>query len=162
MMLLGTLFLSAGCWLNRWGVRLLIAILSPLLAIPVVYAQTNAPFNGFTQTFNPAVSLITFTPYPRVGLYHLGDDINIQTSNNTPIRVMSMSGSLVYSGAVTTLHLPVGHYFVETPGDRTQFVVLPSDYGAQDMLAAGLTGTWWYPDTVNNIMGGTWEGSRRE
>ena len=154
---LGTLFLPAGCWLTRWGVRLLTAVLSPLLAISVVSAQTNTAFSGFTQSFNPAVSLITLTPPPGAGLYHAGDSIGIQTSNSTPIRVMGIDGSLVYSGAVTTLHLPVGHYFVETPGDRTQFAVLPGDYGNLDMLSTDATGVWGYLDTINSAFAGTWE-----
>jgi hypothetical protein len=127
------------------------------LAISVASAQTNTAFSGFTQSFNPAVSLITLTPYPGAGLYHVGDSIGIQTSNNTPIRVMGMDGSLVYSGAVTTLHLPVGHYFVETPGDRTQFVVLPADFGNLDMMAVHNTGAWDYSDALKSAIGATWD-----
>src|SRR6266850_6060501 len=157
MKLLGIPFMPAGRWLTLWSVWLLTATLPFLLSISAAGTQTNLSFTGFTQSFNPAVSLITLTPYPGVGLYRVGDSIGIQTSNNTPIRVMGMDGSLVYSGAVTTLHLPVGHYFVETPGDRTQFVVLPADSGSLDRLAVNGTGVWGYLDAINNSVGATWE-----
>src|SRR5579859_5305156 len=142
---------------RRIGASVLIVANFIFLVTSKMYAQTNAPFGGFTQTFNPAVSLITLTPAPGVGIYHVGDAIGIQTTNHTPIRVLGMGGSLVYSGAVTTLNLPCGHYFVETPGDRTQFVVLPADYGNLDMVAVNTTGIWPFLDTVNNSVGATWE-----
>jgi len=147
--------LTSRCW--RIAGNIIIFALCLSLVASKTCAQTNAPSSGFTQSFNPAVSLITLTPPPGAGLYHMGDSIGIQTSNNTPIRVMNIGGSLVYSGAVTTLHLPVGHYFVETPGDRTQFVVLPADFGNLDMMGVHGTGDWLYQDTLNTAVGAAWD-----
>jgi hypothetical protein len=48
--------------------------------------------------------------------------------------VLAENGSVVYLGAPTSLHLAVGHYFVECNGDRNQFAVLPDDYAGASFL----------------------------
>ncbi|HUJ09743.1 MAG TPA: hypothetical protein VL171_06930 [Verrucomicrobiae bacterium] len=65
----------------------------------------------------------------------------MRTSRDTWIRVLNLRGAVVYDGPPGTLpRLPVGHYFVETAKDKTQFAVLPSDYTGVSFL--GTEANW--------------------
>src|SRR5579862_8928882 len=97
-------------------------------------ADAQTVSNYFLYPFNPAVSKITLAPAARFGLFRLSDVISIVTTDGSPIRVIDLSGNVVYSGAPTTLQPGLGHYFVECNGDRTQFCVLPNDYGTGSLL----------------------------
>jgi hypothetical protein len=77
---------------------------------------------------------IRLAPAGRWGLFRPSDVIGIATTDNGPVRVLSLSGELLYEGPPVTLSLPTGHYFVETPGDRSQFAVLPDDYVGASFL----------------------------
>jgi hypothetical protein len=106
-------------------------------------AQTNSGFAGFTQSFNPAGSNILFTTTNVRGFFHVGDPIGLATLNGSPLNVFAWYGDLIYSGPATTLHLPAGHYFVEAPGDRNEFAVLPADWSTLSQV--GWDGSFW-PD----------------
>src|SRR5579871_6003139 len=111
--------------LGRVKVRFLFVVsLFPLLSL----AQTNTGFSGFTQSFNPATTNILFTTTNARGYFLAGEPIGLATIDNSPLNVFAWYGGLVYSGSATILFLPPGHYFVEAPGDRNEFAVLPADW----------------------------------
>src|SRR4029077_9762082 len=61
--------------------------------------------------------------------------ISIRVRTGSPVRVFTLRGQTVYEGTPGKLpRLPIGHYFVETEGDRTQFAVLPDDYMGASFL----------------------------
>jgi hypothetical protein len=126
--LLRLLRISAG----RYFIVLMALAIAACFHAVAVNAQGYT--NSFLYSFNPAVSKISFTPATRQGLFGESDTITISTSDNSPIRVMAIDGTLVYSGTPTALQLARGHYFVECNGDRSQFVVLPSDYQGASFL----------------------------
>jgi hypothetical protein len=97
----------------------------------VAYAQPP----NFTQPFDPTTSKIEVDPWQKWGIYRSSDVIRVSTSDGSPIRVFNLQGTTVYQGAPGALpSLPVDHYFVECPGDRTQFCVLPDDYQGASFL----------------------------
>jgi hypothetical protein len=52
-----------------------------------------------------------------------------------PLRIVGLHGEEVYTGPFGVMPLlPAGHYFVETPGDRTQLLILPSDYSGSSFM----------------------------
>ena len=110
----------------------------------IARAQTNTGFSGFTQSFNPAGSNILFTTTNVHGLFSVGDPIGLATIDGSPLSVFAWYGPLLYSGPATNLYLPVGHYFVEAPGDRNEFAVLPADWSS--LTNVGWDGSYW-PDS---------------
>src|SRR5688500_10949693 len=98
----------------------LLALAGPLTS--PTFAQSVA----WQQSFNPTTIKIGYTPADRRGLFTTADSINISTTDNGPIRVIRWTGEVIYSGPGKAFQLEVGHYFVETSGDRSQFFVLPS------------------------------------
>jgi len=126
-----------------FGFLLTVALL-PLSAA----AQTNTGFSGFTQSFNPATSNILFTTANSWNFFHVGDPVGLATVDGSPLNVFAWYGALVYSGPATNLYLPAGHYFVEAPGDRNQFAVVPADWSA--LSTVGWSGD---PDSDAGLMG---------
>lgn len=88
----------------------------------------------FSRSFDVSATKIQLSPSNRRGLFSESDQIEIQTTGNSSVRLLNLDGSILYEGAPTTLTLPRGHYFVETDGDRTQFAVLPDDYAGAPFL----------------------------
>src|SRR5580658_5266335 len=120
----------SGCTRHA-GLMLLLGLLVPLSSL----AQSNSPASCFTMPFNQSVNLIQITPQTGWGFFYQSNSITIQTSNNAAINVYTLNGALVYSGAPTTLsNLAIGHYFVETYGDRAEFAVLPSNWPSLSTL----------------------------
>jgi hypothetical protein len=90
--------------------------------------STTSPI-PWSRTFDPAHVKLHLKPEVNQGLFRARDVIVIQTTGRGPIRVFDLRGHVVFDGNNSCkLHLPTGHYFVETDGDRTQFAVLPNDY----------------------------------
>lgn len=105
-----------------------------LLPGPTARADSAGAGPVFSFPFDPATAKIQLLPAERWGLFSASDRIGIQTTNGSPVRVLNLSGAVLYDGPPTTLQLPCGHYFVETDGDRTQFAVLPDDWPRLDMI----------------------------
>jgi hypothetical protein len=112
-----------------------------------------APNIPFTQPFDISTSKIGLSPANRSGLFRESDNITISTTNNQSIRILSISGTVVYQGAPRTLIFSRGHYFVETAGDRTQFAVLPDDYqGASFLGTEGAESGWGWDAVASRVM----------
>ena len=125
--------IRAGCF----PVVLMVLAVAACFRAATVDAQ--AVSNLFIYSFNPYATnniIISITPSTRWGLFRLSDAITISTTNSSSIRVLAMNGSVVYLGPPTTLHLPLGHYFVECNGDRDQFAVLPDNYAGSSFLGS--------------------------
>lgn len=89
----------------------------------------STPKIPWSRTFDPAHVKLHLTPEVNRGLFRARDAITIQTTGRGPIRVFDLRGHVVYDGDKSgKLHLPTGHYFVETDGDRAEFAVLPNNY----------------------------------
>jgi hypothetical protein len=108
----------------------------------LAFGQNDQPPSFFAQPFNPKISRILLMPAYRQELFRESDMISIQVSNNLPVTVFDLRGNVVYDGNPTKLHLSRGHYFVETIGDRTQFVVLPDDYAGASFLGTDADNGW--------------------
>lgn len=111
----------------------------PSSAVPTLIANNACvPTNGtptlFALSFNLTNSLIQVTPSIRCGLFRVSDTVTISTVNNVPIRIVSLCGDQLYYGPPGDFQFDMGHYFVETDGDRTQFAVLPNDYQGAPFL----------------------------
>lgn len=146
MKFLSTLILPALRRRTAWNIRFWIFLLSLPLAAFTANAQANTVFSGFTQSFDPASSNILFTTANTRGFFHVGDPIGLATIDGSPLNVFAWYGDLVYSGPATTLHLPAGHYFVEAPGDRNEFAVLPADWST--LTQVGWDSAPWPDPTV--------------
>ncbi|HUJ71692.1 MAG TPA: putative Ig domain-containing protein, partial [Verrucomicrobiae bacterium] len=106
----------------------LVVLLCLALMVSTTHGQTNTAFSGFTQPFDPTKTNILFTTANTRGFFHVGDPIGLATIDGSPLNVFAWYGDLLYSGPATNLYLPAGHYFVEAPGDRNEFAVLPADW----------------------------------
>ncbi len=105
--------------------------------VSLVVAATADDLPPFSQPFDPSVSKIVVQPWQKWGIFRQSDTISITTSDGSSIRVFDLQGTTVYQGLPGTLaSLPVGHYFVECYGDRTQFCVLPDDYVGASFIGA--------------------------
>ncbi|NQU10447.1 putative Ig domain-containing protein, partial [bacterium] len=113
----------------------------------------------FSYSFDVTTGRITLTPASRWMLFRESDTVSIGTTGNTTIRVLSLDGALVYQGPPTSRTFARGHYFVETPGDRTQFAVLPDDCGILEMMGVHDTGSWTQGNQVKASLGPRWERS---
>lgn len=75
-----------------------------------------------------------------IGLYKQSESFSITTKNEAWIRILGMRGEPLYNGPggdipeLVGSPLAIGHYFVETIGDRTQFLILPDDYAGASFL----------------------------
>src|SRR5258705_8451019 len=97
-----------------------------MLLIIGFWSDAPAQLPAFTQPFDPYASKIRVNPWQNRELFHKSDTVSIQTSDGSFVRVFNLEGTTVYQGPPGTLpSLPVDHYFVECPGDRAQFCVLP-------------------------------------
>lgn len=107
-----------------------------LLCLVATAAETTAPAAScFTRSYDQRKHYISPSPAQRWGLFRLSDHISIRVATHSPVRVFTLRGQTVYEGAPGKLpQLPVGHYFVETDGDRSQFAVLPDDYAGASFL----------------------------
>lgn len=116
-----------------------------LLSALLVCGSALADKALFRHPWDPTQSVLRLEPHH--GLIRTTDSITIHTTDQRPIRVFSRRGQTIYEGPPTTLRdLAPNHYFVECPGDRTQFAVLPADYrgsaflGTEAFAAAGWDG----------------------
>jgi hypothetical protein len=110
-----------------------------MMATAFCRAQEDLP--DFTQSFDPSIGKIQVLPVKNSGLFHTSDNITLRTSDNSPVRVFGVDGTTVYQGTPATLPpLPVGHYFIECPSDRNQFLVLPDDYEGAPFLGTEADG----------------------
>jgi hypothetical protein len=133
------MFMQSCCQLNEDFVmrRIFILFLFIVLAAAGSSAHAEPPAwrdapsvdSPFSMRFDPSRVLIRIDPATRWGLFRESDVITVRLPHGSTIRVMDWRGNVVYSGVPGRLSpLPVGHYFVETAGDRNQFAVLPGDY----------------------------------
>ncbi|MBI4115585.1 MAG: hypothetical protein HY447_03310, partial [Candidatus Omnitrophica bacterium] len=116
---------------SQWSDTVSFNITPPIIEVPGL---------PWTMAFDPnsTTKIIDLGP---TGIFKVGDAIKIQTTNGAAIRVFNWHGEQVYQGNPGTLpSLPVGHYFVETNGDRNQFMVLPKDYSGASFLGSYIDG----------------------
>lgn len=124
-------FLASGLAVGFAGLQ---AMAAPIMVANHACVPTNGTPALFTLSFNLTNNLIQVTPSARWGLFRVSDTVTIGTSNNAPIRIVSLCGEELYNGAPGDFQFPAGHYFIETAGDRTQFAVLPDDYQGAPFL----------------------------
>lgn len=92
----------------------------------------------FTNRFDPSVARIEMLPAAQQGLFLESEVVELRVRGRAELTVRGLRGDVAYEGpAPVRLRLPVGHYFVETDGDRTQLVVLPADFTTPDFFGAG-------------------------
>jgi hypothetical protein len=104
-------------------------------------AQVTTSTNLFTRSFNQQNHYLFLRPAQRWGMFRVSDQISIYVTTHSPVRIFTLQGETVYEGSSGMLpHLPVGHYFVETEGDRAQFAVLPDDYKGASFLGTECDG----------------------
>jgi hypothetical protein len=118
------------------GLPALRAPAAPIFVSNHACVRTNSP-SLFILPFNLTNYFIQITPSIRHGLFRTSDTVAIATAGQAPIRIVSLCGEELYAGAPGAFQFPVGHYFVETSGDRTQFAVLPNDYAGASFLGTG-------------------------
>ena len=107
-----------------------------MLLVVSFWSETFAQLPGFTQSFDPNISKIRVQPWQNRELFRQSDSVSIQTSDGSSVRVFNIQGTTVYQGPPGLLPpLPMDHYFVECPGDRAQFCVLPDDYQGASFLS---------------------------
>ena len=111
---------------------LLITVLSSVCA-----SGQNLPF---TQAFDPRAGKIEVDPTSNWGVFRASETVAVKTSDGSAIRVFDLKGTTVYQGSSGSLpSLPVGHYFIECPGDRSQFCVLPNDYSGAAFIGTDVS-----------------------
>ena len=93
-------------------------------------------------------STIQCLPASRWNLFREADSITIRTTNNLPIQVTDLDGTVVYEGAPTSLGLTRGHYFVTCSNDAAEFAVLPNDYTGASFLGMDAVP----PDNDTNVI----------
>ncbi|NQU12221.1 hypothetical protein HQ590_15610 [bacterium] len=140
---------------GQWSALAVVLILG-LAVAPRAAGQALPPF---VYSFDVSTSLIQFEPASRWLMFRESDTITIHTDGNAAIRVLSLDGALVYQGPPTSQQYARGHYFVETPGDRTQFCVLPDDCGTLSLMGVHDTGTWAPGDQLKAALGPQWDRS---
>jgi hypothetical protein len=123
-----------GCFMQSRQMHRETAILSSLIVWLATHAAAAAA-QLFTQPFDPSTNSIQVKPGEKHGVFRATDEIRVETANGAPLRVFTRRGETVYEGPPAALpKMPPNHYFVETTGDRTQFVVLPADYHGVSFL----------------------------
>jgi hypothetical protein len=141
----------------RWVEKLVLVLVmiawsyQQIVGEPLPSAVPQIPWS---RTFDPAHVKLHLKPEVNQGLFRARDTIVIQTTGRGPIRVFNLRGHVVYDGNNSCkLHLPTGHYFVETDGDRTQFVVLPNDYRGAPFFGteADFGGDWQYAKAIDAL-----------
>lgn len=73
------------------------------------------------------------------GVTREGTHVLVQhaTNSDAVLRIVGLRGEQVYHGPFGLLPLlPVGHYFMETAGDRGHLIVLPRDYNGSSFMGA--------------------------
>src|ERR1017187_6362261 len=113
-----------------------------LMCLAAAGAGSPAPTESlFTRPFDQRNTYIRLSPAQRWGMFRASDRISVRVTTGSPVRVFTRHGQTVYEGASGKLpRLPVGHYFVETDGDRAQFAVLPDDYVGASFLGTECDG----------------------
>src|SRR6267154_4424782 len=94
-------------WTRAGCCSVVLMVLAGVVCFPPATADAQVLSNLFIYPFNPAVSKISITPSSRWGLFRGSDTITVSTTDNSSIRVLAMSGSILYLGPPTTLHLPL-------------------------------------------------------
>jgi hypothetical protein len=95
------------------------------------------PICASAQEFNVTNTNLRVLPQDKSWIFNESDSLTITDANSGTITIRyAMDNAQVYSGPSTNLHLPRGHYIVDCPGDRTQFVVVPDDYHGGSILGA--------------------------
>jgi hypothetical protein len=69
-----------------------------------------------TETF-PTFPTFTVYPNPSSGTFSLS------TGNNSPVKVYSMSGEIIYTGLTGDCFLNAGTYIIEQDNQRTKVVI---------------------------------------
>ena len=119
-------------------------------------ARQNISWNVFPGASIPPTNLFEFTipspiapeTQPRLinlvsgateGVGREGVRVVVEHATNPAaiLRVVGLRGEQVYKGSFGPLPLlPVGHYFLETPGDRGHLLVLPKTYNGSSFMGA--------------------------
>lgn len=110
----------------------------------------------FVYSLNISNDFIRILPAENWGFFRESEPVTITTVSNNPIRILALSNRVLYEGPPTTVSYPVGHYLVETEGDREQFVVLPADYQGVSFLGTESVNTAlvWHVQVLNRIKPG--------
>jgi hypothetical protein len=129
---------------------------------PVGHALDMAPRTVlcFTNTYSIfGTNLLTMLPATNQGVYYRGETVIISNRIATPIEVYNFRSVPITRGRSPLLisNLPVGHFWVQCVGthgygDRTQFLVLPSDYHPMTYIGTMLdNGLWGVNDRMNRV-----------
>lgn len=127
------------------------------LALPLGVLESAAQGTlTFQYSLNISNDFIRILPAENWGFFRQFEPVTITTVSNTPIRILTWQNRVLYEGVPTTVSYPVGHYLVETEGDREQFVVLPADYNGVSFLGTESVNTAlvWHVQMLNRIKPG--------
>lgn len=111
-----------------------------------VFPGESTPVTDLFQYAGPSPSaphlqpkLIQILSGATEGVTREGTHVIVQHATNAAavLRIVGLRGEQVYHGPFGILPLlPVGHYFMETPGDRGHLIVLPRDYNGSSFMGA--------------------------
>lgn len=103
----------------------------------MIISGQKAPFfnRNFNLNFPPNPTTINLSNPSKHGVYLNTDTIGINCNGN--FEVFNQYGEAVFSGISSgNLQLPMGHYFIQSDGDRNQFSVLSSDRPVKNLMGA--------------------------
>ncbi|HNC98085.1 MAG TPA: putative Ig domain-containing protein, partial [Myxococcota bacterium] len=101
---------------------------------PTALFRYSIPSTAYPARQPQRIQILTGAPG---GLGREGVHIMLANASDpaAPLRIVGLHGEEVYAGPFGVLPLlPTGHYFVETPGDRTQLLILPSSYAGSSFM----------------------------
>lgn len=111
-----------------------------------VFPGENTPVADLFQYAGPSPSsphlqpkLIHILSGATEGVTREGNHVIVKHATNDAavLRIVGLRGEQVYHGPFGILPLlPVGHYFMETPGDRGHLIVLPRDYNGSSFMGS--------------------------
>ncbi len=113
-----------------------------------------------SASYDYAHPRISFSPRFNWMIFKQNEPPTLTTSDSSTITIYDVTGRQAYSGPAGTLPLlSPGHYFVESATDRSEFLILPSDYRTSTFLgftgAAFATG-WTFPKDVATLAKMQW------
>jgi hypothetical protein len=106
------------------------------------YSGLLQPPSCFTNQFNPNAAVIAIQPATNGCIFYAGESVTVTSSAPIEIYRLTYGGQTAsYTNGASPLVIspPVGHYFAQSAQDRSEFVVLPSDYTTLSNI-----GTWCY------------------
>lgn len=152
-----TLAAALLAWLRRSGVLLLLAGVAATGQAQIPWQLSFSETNRILETSSPANN------HTQYGIVLAGQTV-VVTASNQAINVYRLTGftnvtTIVTNAATpyTNSSLAVGHYFIETSGDRRTLAVLPSDFGRPSLSGAHSTRNNSIHGSLNNATYPAWE-----